>query len=99
MGRGIICGVNPMLGSVRSLIVVGLLLLPSIALAADLEDGLAAYSEGDYETSLAECEPLAEDGDAGAQFCVGRLYANEFRTPDLTDAIEFPILYSEFKIV
>ena len=47
-----------MLGSVRSLIVVGLLLLTSIALAADLEAGLAAYSEGDYETSLAERKPL-----------------------------------------
>ena len=55
-----------MLGSVRILIIVELLLLPSISLAADLEAGLAAYLEGDYETCLAECEPLAEEGDAEA---------------------------------
>jgi TPR repeat protein len=67
-----------MLVSVRLLVFVGFLLLPGIALAADLETGLAAYFEGDYETSLAECQPLAEEGIADAQFCVGRLYANGF---------------------
>ena len=65
-------------GSVRLLISVGILLLPGIASAADLEAGLAAYFEGDYETSLAECEPLKDKGIADAQFCVGRLYANGF---------------------
>ena len=67
-----------MLLSVRILIVVGFLLLPGLALAADLEAGLTAYFAGDYETSLAECQPLAEEGNAEAQFCVGRLYANGF---------------------
>ena len=64
--------------SVRLLVGVGILLLPSITLAADLEAGLAAYFEGDYEKCLAECQPLAEEGNADAQFCVGRLYANGF---------------------
>ena len=67
-----------MLVSVRLLVVVGFLLLPSLALAADLETGLAAYFEGDYERSMAECQPLAEEGIADAQFCVGRMYANGF---------------------
>ena len=67
-----------MLMSVRILIAAGFLLLPGLALAADLDTGLAAYMEGDYETALAECQPLAEEGNAGAQFCVGRLYANGF---------------------
>jgi hypothetical protein len=67
-----------MLGSVRLFIGVEILLLSGGALAADLEIGLAAYFEGDYETSLAECQPLAEEGNAGAQFCVGLLYANGF---------------------
>jgi TPR repeat protein len=67
-----------MLVSVRVLIGAGFLLLSGLALAADLEKGLAAYFAGDYETSLAECEPLAEEGIADAQFCVGRLYANGF---------------------
>lgn len=64
--------------SVRLFIGAGLLLLPSIAMAGDLQAGLDAYSVGDYETSMAECEPLAEEGVAAAQFCVGRLYANGF---------------------
>lgn len=50
-------------------------------LAGDLEKGYAAFDVGDYETSLAECQPLADEGDAAAQFCVGRLYANGFGVP------------------
>lgn len=49
--------------------------------AGDLEKGLAAFDVGDYETSLAECQPLADEGNAAAQFCVGRLYANGFGVP------------------
>ncbi len=49
--------------------------------AADLEKGYAAFDVGDYETSLAECLPLADEGNAAAQFCVGRLYANGFGVP------------------
>jgi TPR repeat protein len=58
------------------------LALSSCALfAAELEKGLAAFNEGDYETSLAECLPLADEGNVEAQFCVGRLYANGFGVP------------------
>ncbi len=67
-----------MYGPVRFFIAITILLQASVALAADLETGLNAYLSGDYETSLAECEPLAEEGIAAAQFCVGRLYANGF---------------------
>jgi len=67
-----------MQGSVRLLTGVGILLLANTALAGDLEAGLAAYAEGDYETCLTECQPLAEEGIADAQFCVGRLYASGF---------------------
>ena len=63
--------------SIRLLIAIAFL-LPGAASMADLETGLAAYMEGDYETSLTECQPLAEEGNAEAQFCVGRLYANGF---------------------
>lgn len=56
--------------------------LSSTALfAGDLEKGYAAFDVGDYETSLAECQPLADEGNAAAQFCVGRLYANGFGVP------------------
>ncbi len=46
--------------------------------AADLDKGLAAFAEGDYETAMAECQPLADDGNVEAMFCVGRMYANGF---------------------
>jgi len=58
--------------------LIAFLLFPVIGLSADLQKGLDAFSEGDYATSLAECQPLAEEGNAQAQFCVGRLYANGF---------------------
>ncbi len=67
-------------------LAVTLLLLATVSAAADLEKGLAAYDSGDYATSLAECQPLAEAGDAMAQFCVGRLYANGFGVP-MDDAL------------
>ncbi len=56
-------------------------LVPCTSTVADLEKGFAAFDVGDYETSLAECQPLAEQGNAAAQFCVGRLYANGFGVP------------------
>ena len=54
------------------------LLIPALVLAQDLQKGLQAYDMGDYETALAQCLPLAEEGDAGAQFCIGRMYGNGF---------------------
>ncbi len=63
---------------IRSVLTLAISLVSSVGSGADLEKGLAAYDVGDYETSLAECQPLAEEGDAMAQFCVGRLYANGF---------------------
>lgn len=62
----------------RILPLVVVLLSPAIGLCGDLEKGLEAYNIGDYETSLSECQPLADEGIADAQFCVGRLYANGF---------------------
>ena len=64
--------------SIRIAILLALLHVPALAVSADLQKGLTAFDEGDYATSLAECQPLADAGDAGAQFCVGRLYANGF---------------------
>lgn len=61
----------------KTLLIVALL-LPAAGHAGDVQKGLDAYNVGDYETSLTECQPAAEAGDAAAQFCVGRLYANGF---------------------
>lgn len=43
---------------------------------ADVEDGRKAANRGDFQRALAEWKPLAERGNAEAQFNLGRLYAN-----------------------
>ncbi len=56
-------------------IVFTLLLLFWPALVyADFQAGLAAYNQGDYATALKEWRPLAEQGDATAQFNLGVMY-------------------------
>jgi hypothetical protein len=71
---------------IRQISSLAILMLPALAWSADLDKGLAAYDEGDYATALAVCQPLADAGDATAQFCMGRLYANGFGVP-LDDAL------------
>jgi hypothetical protein len=44
--------------------------------AGPLEDALAAYVRGDYATALRLTRPLAEHGDAHAQFALGVQYAS-----------------------
>ena len=39
-----------------------------------LEDAVAAYQRGDYATALRLWHPLAEQGDAEAQFHLGVMY-------------------------
>ena len=41
---------------------------------AGLEEGLLAYDRGDYETAFNEFKPLAEKGDAVAQYGLGLMY-------------------------
>ena len=43
-------------------------------LAADFQTGFAAYQKGDYAAALREWTPLAEQGDAEAQFNLGVMY-------------------------
>jgi TPR repeat protein len=54
-------------------ISLGLILLT--AFAADFQSGLDAYDKGDFATALKEWRPLAEQGDANAQYNLGLLYA------------------------
>ena len=44
------------------------------ATAGPLEDAVAAYQRGDYATALRLWHPLAEQGDADAQFHLGVMY-------------------------
>ena len=41
----------------------------------DFQTGLAAYRQGDYAAALREWQPVAEQGDANAQYNLGLLYA------------------------
>ncbi len=50
------------------------LLVGTSAFSADYQKGAAAYESGDYATALRELEPLAEQGDARAQYNLGLMY-------------------------
>lgn len=43
---------------------------------ADFKTGMDAYQRGDYATALGKWQPLAEQGQAIAQYQLGLLYAN-----------------------
>ena len=59
-----------------TLAVVGALLFSVGTAVADNADGLAAAMRGDYATALKEFRPLAERGDAEAQYNLGVMYTN-----------------------
>ena len=49
-------------------------LTSNVVWSADFQKGLTAYYSGDYATALSEWKPLAEQGDATAQFFLGLMY-------------------------
>ena len=51
------------------------LALVAPASAGPLEDGEAAYRIGDFAAAMAFLRPLAEEGNAKAEFHLGRMYA------------------------
>ncbi len=55
-------------------LILALLLGSGLAGAADFDKGLRAYSPGDFKTILAQWMPLAEQGDAYAQYVLGFTY-------------------------
>ena len=52
-----------------------LMLLPVPGSAQDFDAGYAAYEAGDYATALREFKPLAEQGNALAQYNLGLMYS------------------------
>ncbi len=54
--------------------LVALFLALAAPASADVESGWQAFLNGDYVTALAELEPIAEAGDATAQYYLGVLY-------------------------
>ena len=65
----------------RTVLLAVFLFSSAAVLGASLEEGLTAYAQGDYETALANCQPLADEGNVDAMFCVGQMYANGFGVP------------------
>ena len=58
----------------RLLTALIFVLLAEPAYAQDFDKGLAAAERGDYATALREWRPLAEQGDAEAQYYLGAMY-------------------------
>jgi uncharacterized protein len=59
-----------------ALLVGGLIALALIGLASagPLEDSVAAYRQGDFAAAMRLLRPLADAGDAKAEFHLGRMY-------------------------
>ena len=53
----------------------GLVLVLTAPGWAGIDEGKAAYSRGDYATAVRQYRPLAENGDANAQYNLGIMYA------------------------
>ena len=63
---------------------------------ADYDKGLAAYQSGDFATALREWRPLAEQGDAVAQFLLGAMYDEGHGVPqDDKTAVKWYTLAAE----
>ncbi len=66
-------------------IILGLGCAP--AAMADFDQAMAAYRAQDYDTAVAELQPLAEAGEADAQYQLGLMYAEgEGVMPDDVEA-------------
>jgi hypothetical protein len=50
--------------------------MSSATAKADYQKGLDAYNAGDYATAMKEWRPLAEQGNADAQYNLGFMYSN-----------------------
>lgn len=59
-----------------AILAVASILLAPLALAQDFQKGLTAYEWGDFETALAEWQPLADAGDARGQFWLAKMYSS-----------------------
>ncbi len=77
--------------AMRRLIATAALVLGIAAPAwADLAAGIAAYGRGDYATAFDELLPLAEDGEARAQYYLGLAYNFRSESPeDLAEAVKW----------
>jgi len=76
--------------------VVLAVMLTGGAAAGPLNDGLAAAKRGDYATALRLWRPLAEQGDASAQYYLGFAYSEGEGVPqDYAEAVKWYRLAAE----
>ena len=59
----------------RAIFCLLIFVLATPVLAATYGEGLAAYQRGDFNSAQRVLEPLAQSGDADAQYLLGRMYA------------------------
>ena len=69
----------------RTLIIIPILLFSLLlgvpSYSADFNKGVIAAQSGDWATALKEWKPLAEEGNAAAQFNLGLMYQNGYGVP------------------
>ena len=79
--------------------VLALMLMPTMSVAQDFDAGEAADGSRDYATALREWTPLADAGDASAQFRLGVMYANGLGVPpDIATGTKWTQLISRWVI-
>ena len=67
-----------------------------VGLSGDFQKGVDAYDKGDYATALKEFMPLAEQGDASAQYNLGQIYRQGLGVPeDYKTAVKWNTLAAE----
>lgn len=77
-------------------VIIALFLLPAVALANQLQDGLAAFDNKDYPVALKILQPLADQGNAGAEAIIGTMYAQGYGVePDTAKSFKWTRLAAE----
>nr|ALS56026.1 putative Sel1 domain protein repeat-containing protein [uncultured bacterium EIL107F05] len=72
------------------------IVLSPLSWGADFQKGLTAAKNGDFATALREWTPLAEQGNASAQFNLGIMYGNKRGVPqDHKTAVKWYTLAAE----
>ena len=62
------------MNKILATLLLGLSLISSSSWSADFGKGYTAYNSGDFATALREWTPLAEQGNASAQYNLGFMY-------------------------
>ena len=82
--------------AIHFLVLAFLMTLSSPVAAQDFQKGLTAAQAGDYATALQEWTPLAEAGDAFAQYNLWEMYKNGQGVPqDYKEAVKWYRLAAE----